>query len=106
MIFNFGSAIKFEGKDYASVELNVEDMSGKQIAGYLKNYSKLAARNDAFARSITTAQLSDDFVIYVASQVSGQPIEFFETLSVADYIGVIGTLQGFFNGSVSPRQEA
>ncbi|MBQ9273290.1 MAG: phage tail assembly protein [Succinivibrio sp.] len=87
----------FEGKEYSSIEVKVEDLTGAQLKKACSDYAKLnqnIRRNPMFESS-TMLTWSDDFITYFAGLQAGVPLEMLEALPVRDYVNVISRVRLF-----------
>ncbi len=104
MFVTFSKAFKFEGKEYKDIEIKVEDLSGADLKRLIADYSRLKRITNPVMKSVTVIAWDDGFDVFVASQMSDQPVEFFEKLPVAEYMSVVGVIQTFFNSSALEAQ--
>ncbi|MBQ3679043.1 MAG: hypothetical protein II929_05980 [Succinivibrio sp.] len=97
MHIDFTKPYKFEGKEYTGIDLDIEDITGKELKNTVKGYKSLNGNNMLIRNTSTSTLISDDdFIVYFLSQKTKQPIEFFEGLIIPDYLGVIGKVAVFF----------
>lgn len=87
---------EFEKVKVSEVEINIDDLSANQLNKLVKQYVKYANINNPVHISLAVLTFNDDFCIYVASSLSDKPMEFFESLSVKDYLKVLNGIQSFF----------
>lgn len=92
LVVTFRRPYQFEGEDVESIDLNgLEDITAADLikAG---NYT----RRKGVSASMPETTL--EFCFYVASQVSGRPLEFFDKLGARDALKVKNTVFSFFYG--------
>jgi|GEM_PF-3407929 len=101
MHIDFIETVKFEGKDYKSVDIPLEDLSGKELKNQIKAYKSLNGNNLLIKNQSNTQLVSDDdFLMFFISQICKMPIEFFEALKIPDYLGILMRIQTFFAQSL------
>ena len=88
MQVKFKKEYDFEGKKYGAVELDLENLTGKDLIDVERN---CRAMGDA-SLAIT---LSTQFHLLVAGKASKLPVEFFYQLNIGDASKVAATVQGF-----------
>lgn len=91
-LVKFTKPYTFEGKTYTGIDLaGLEDLTAKDMI----EAEKYLQRSGAVT---VTPEMTMEYVTFIASRVSGQPLEFFIALSSKDAIRVKNKVTGFFYG--------
>ncbi len=101
MHIDFTKPYKFEGKEFSGIDLDVEELTGKELKNAIKSYKSLNGNNILIKNAATSSLISDDdFIFYFLAQKTKHPVEFFEGLLIPDYLGIIGKVSVFFAQSL------
>lgn len=96
MIIEFTKEHKFEGKTYSSVEIAIEDLSGKDLMDLQREWrTKTGRARDVSSKSALAVSLDTDFILYACAKFAKQPLEFFTALPVKDFMSVTAAVQNF-----------
>lgn len=93
MIIEFSKEYTFEGKSYASIELDLDSLTGADLEAAEQ---AVIATTGAFSTLI--AETSKPFQIAVAARAAKQPIEFFRKLPANDCTKVTLAVSNFLLG--------
>ena len=100
MIIKLNKPYEFEGQTYEQIELMCDSLSGQDLMGLKKKYSSISGKRRAVDqmadRNVSMLVTDTDFQLFVLSELSGQPIEFFTGLPCPEMISVLAEVQGFF----------
>lgn len=92
-VLHFDKPYCFEGKVYKSIDLSgVQDIKAADMIEGQKHIS----RNGEFS---ATPELSLDYSCFIASKISGEPIEFFYGLPAREALKLKNRMTGFFYGT-------
>lgn len=87
LIIHLDKPYKFEGSEHTIIDLNgLEDVTGAQLA---KVENKVTA---------LVPELTLDYALLLAAEVTGQPIEFYKSLPGKGALKVKRTVSSFLNG--------
>ncbi len=82
----------FEGKEYKELDMSpIEDLTTEQ----LKTAENMMARSGNFS---IMNESSVAYTCFIASQVTGKPVEFFDKLPAKDGTKIKNIVMGFLNG--------
>jgi len=96
-LIKFKKPISFEGKDYAEIDLSgLEDMGATELINTQKLFKK-AQGNDIAPTDATAPESNVEYGFYIASKVTGLPMEFFYSLSAKNANKVKTAVLIFFN---------
>lgn len=88
MKYEFRKPYLFEGKEYKVVELDLENMTGKDFADAKRSWSKEGGFSAMPA-------MDSEFAARVAAKAAKLPIEFFEQMPAGDYCRVTQAVVNF-----------
>lgn len=99
MKIDLSKAYNFNGKEYTFLNLNVEEMTGKDL---------LQCEREFKARSKDTGaikELEDSWALTVAAKAAGMKYGDFLPLSAVDYLKVVGQIKLFLNKGWESKKE-
>lgn len=79
---------EFEGKKYTEIDLNIEEMTGKDVAAAKRMWSRAGNYSP-----LMTADM--EFCMCLAAKSAKLPIEFMEGLPAKDYCAIGQQVSGF-----------
>lgn len=88
MRYEFSKKYKFEEKEYDTVDIPVEDMTGRDFADVKRSWSK-----EGNFSAVPAAD--SEFCIRVAAKMSRKPVEFFEQMPAGDYCKIAQSVSNF-----------
>lgn len=88
MKYVFGKPYEFEGKEYESIEFDLEGLKGSDISAVKKQFA--AAGNF----SVLPA-MDSDFCALILARVTKQPLEFFTEMPAKDYCQITQQVGNF-----------
>lgn len=99
MIIELSKPYDFEGKTYEKIEILTDGMTGQDLIELQRKYKKISSKKEMLtASSLSLLTSNTDFNLFVLSELSGQPIEFFTGLPCADMMSAIAEIQAFLLG--------
>lgn len=84
----FAKPYTFEGKEYASIDIDLESFTGAQFAAVKKSWAKEG-------NYAAVPALDSEFCIRCAAHLAKQPVEFFEQLPAGEYCKLAQAVSGF-----------
>ena len=84
----FKAPFTFEGKEFKSIELDLDSLKGRDITDTQRQYT---AEGNFSAVPAT----DPEFCKRIAAVAASQPIEFFEELPAPDFVKVTTSVQNF-----------
>lgn len=82
---------EFEGKTYSELQLNLDDLTGKDVSA--------AKREWARSGNYSPLMASDtDFCVFLAAKSAKLPVEFMEGLPAKDYCAIGQAVSNFLLG--------
>jgi hypothetical protein len=98
LIINFKKPFVFEGKEHASVDLTkLEDWSTDDLIRVGKTYAKISG-NEINPMGAILPESDLEYDIFVASEASGLPLEFFKKLPANESGKLRTAIISFFLG--------
>lgn len=88
MVYTFGSPYSFEGTEYTEINIDVDALTGGDIANIKRQW--VGEQNFAVLPAMDT-----EFCMMVAARASGQPLEFFREMPAKDYCKLTAEVSGF-----------
>lgn len=97
MRIEFSKPLEFENKKYSGIDINIENIKGKDIRNDVKSFKSLHG-NDRIVQILPYASIisRDDFIVYFAAKHAGVPEELIDELPLADFNRVYTEVSGFF----------
>lgn len=100
MKFTFAKPFKFEGQEYADVEVNFEDLSAQDIINHQKKYKNtLKGKEQYLAGNLLSLTGDTDFIIFVLAGITSMPLEFFKGLPYKEFAKMYTELASFLSAS-------
>ena len=87
----FEKPFDYEGEKLAGIDLNTEDIKGRDIKYLVKQYKRDTKSKE---RDIIK-ELDDEFLLLVAAKMSGRQVEFFDELPAGEYMKVVTEVKNF-----------
>lgn len=84
----FKKPFTFEGKEFSSIDLELDELKGRDITDVQRQYT---AEGNFSAAPAT----DPEYCKRIASLAGKQPLEFFEELPASDFIKVTTSVQNF-----------
>lgn len=88
MEYVFTKPYEFEGKEYKSIEFDLEGLKGSDIAAAKREFN----RGGNFA---AVPSADSEFCAMILARVAKQPLEFFEQLPAKDYCAITQLVSNF-----------
>ena len=82
---------EFEGTKYTEVELNIDELTGKDVSAAKRVWAKSGNYSPLMASD-------SDFCIYLAAKSAKLPVEFMENLPAKDYCAIAQEVSNFLMG--------
>lgn len=92
MLYELITPIKFDGSEVKEVNLNLEDLCGRDVRKAAKQFKML---NKAF---VGVVEFEEDFLCLIAANASGKPLEFFDSIKSYDFCNILREVQSFLMG--------
>jgi hypothetical protein len=88
MEYVFSKPYEFEGKEYKTIEFDLDSLKGSDIAAAKKQFSN--------AGNYSAVPAADsEFCALILSRVTKQPLEFFTEMPAKDYCSITQTVSNF-----------
>ena len=94
MLYELITPIKFDGSEVKEVNLNLEDLCGRDVRKATKQFKML---NKGF---LGVVHLEEEFLCLIAANASGKPVEFFDSIRSYDFYNILWEVQSFL---LAPR---
>lgn len=91
MEYVFSKPYNFEGKEYQSIEFNIENLKGSDIAAAKRQFAKEG-------NFVAVPAADSEFCALILSKVAKQPLEFFTELPAKDYFAITQQVSNFLLG--------
>ena len=91
MKYEFSKPYKFEGKEYKTIEIPLEEMTGADFAACKRSWAKEGNFSALPA-------MDSEFAARVAAKLAKQPVEFFEAMPAGDYCKITQAVSNFLLG--------
>ncbi len=95
MIIELKKPAEFEGETTTALNLDLDSLTGADLRRIERKVRKQLA---AEQMTLTVAQTDTDYLLAVAAQAAGQPVEFFDALAAPDFTAVTMAVQNFLLG--------
>lgn len=97
MLIKLSAPYTFEGKTSSEVEVAIEAMTGQDLIEIQRRFRRVAPKKNTTAlNSLIITATDTDFQLFVLSDLTGLPIEFFTGLPVCDMMRLCSEINGFF----------
>lgn len=86
--YTFSKKYEFEGKEYETIDFDLEGLKGSDISEVKKTF----AASGAFA---PVPAVDSDFCTLILARVTKQPLEFFTQMPAKDYMALTQQVSNF-----------
>lgn len=93
MQVTFKNKYNFEGKEFESINLDLDGLKGSDIIDAQRQFTQ----SGNFSAVIST---DTNFQLIIASKAAAQPLEFFNELPAPEFMKVTQAVQNFLLGSI------
>lgn len=91
-LFKFSKPYKFEGKTYTEIDFSgLDSLTAEDMIAAEKYLSRAGVISPI-------PEMTSEYVCFIASRISDQPIEFFKRLPPKDAVKLKNRITGFFYG--------